>query len=168
MVCGMGLLDDAIREHLELKRRRGADPSEVARQQREALAPGAAGVEPAADGGGEPHDEHAAGEHFEPAAQGVAIDEHPTQSHEELPPSIEQSTHGVQETAEIDMRTVLDEDEGVSTADGQHAISAQPAVHADDELEWEMPSRGDVAHDDRDEASEPPREIPGQERMSFE
>ncbi len=27
----MGLLDDAIREHLELKRRHGADPDEVAR-----------------------------------------------------------------------------------------------------------------------------------------
>jgi hypothetical protein len=33
----MGLLDDAIREHLELKRRRGADPGEVARQENEAL-----------------------------------------------------------------------------------------------------------------------------------
>lgn len=35
----MGLLDDAIREHLELKRRRGADPSEVERLEREALGP---------------------------------------------------------------------------------------------------------------------------------
>ena len=35
----MGLLDDAIREHLELKRQHGADPSEVARQEREALGP---------------------------------------------------------------------------------------------------------------------------------
>jgi hypothetical protein len=33
----MGLLDDAIREHLELKRRHGADPDDVARQEREAL-----------------------------------------------------------------------------------------------------------------------------------
>ena len=33
----MGLLDDAIREHLELKRRRGADADEVARQEHEAL-----------------------------------------------------------------------------------------------------------------------------------
>jgi hypothetical protein len=33
----MGLLDDAIREHLELKRRHGADPEEVARQEDEAL-----------------------------------------------------------------------------------------------------------------------------------
>ena len=35
----MGLLDDAIREHLDLKRRRGADPSEIARLEREALGP---------------------------------------------------------------------------------------------------------------------------------
>jgi hypothetical protein len=33
----MGLLDDAIREHLELKRQHGADPGEVARQEREVL-----------------------------------------------------------------------------------------------------------------------------------
>ena len=35
----MGLLDDAIREHLELQRRRGADPAEVERAEREALGP---------------------------------------------------------------------------------------------------------------------------------
>jgi hypothetical protein len=35
----MGLLDDAIREHLELKRRHGADPGEVSRQEHEALGP---------------------------------------------------------------------------------------------------------------------------------
>ncbi|MFL5844892.1 MAG: hypothetical protein ACJ762_09385 [Solirubrobacteraceae bacterium] len=35
----MGLLDDAIREHLELKRRRGADTAEVARQEQEAFGP---------------------------------------------------------------------------------------------------------------------------------
>jgi hypothetical protein len=36
----MGLLDDAIREHLELKRKHGADPDAVARQEQEALGPG--------------------------------------------------------------------------------------------------------------------------------
>ncbi|MGI8506055.1 MAG: hypothetical protein ACR2MK_04495 [Solirubrobacteraceae bacterium] len=35
----MGILDDAIREHLDLKRRRGADPTEVERAEREALGP---------------------------------------------------------------------------------------------------------------------------------
>jgi hypothetical protein len=35
----MGLLDDAIREHLELKRRRGADAGELSRAESEALGP---------------------------------------------------------------------------------------------------------------------------------
>ena len=35
----MGLLDDAIREHLDLKRRRGADPTEIERAERDALGP---------------------------------------------------------------------------------------------------------------------------------
>jgi hypothetical protein len=43
----MGLLDDAIREHLELKRRRGADPAEVEKEEREALGP-VRGAAPAA------------------------------------------------------------------------------------------------------------------------
>src|ERR1043166_8891000 len=48
LLTAMGLLDDAIREHLELKRRHGADPQEVARQEDEALGP---------IGGHERHDE---------------------------------------------------------------------------------------------------------------
>ena len=35
----MGLLDDAIREHLELKKRAGASPEEVARLEHEAFGP---------------------------------------------------------------------------------------------------------------------------------
>lgn len=35
----MGLLDEAIREHLDLKRRRGADPGDIERAEREALGP---------------------------------------------------------------------------------------------------------------------------------
>jgi hypothetical protein len=43
----MGLLEEAIREHLELKRQHGADPGEVAAQERDALGPIQRGVEPA-------------------------------------------------------------------------------------------------------------------------
>ena len=45
----MGLLDDAIREHLELKRRHGADASEVERQEQEALGPARRSAAPAAE-----------------------------------------------------------------------------------------------------------------------
>ena len=50
----MGLLDDAIREHLDLKRRRGADPTEIERAEREALGPVRRGPEVT---GEEPTDE---------------------------------------------------------------------------------------------------------------
>jgi hypothetical protein len=60
----MGLLDDAIREHLDLKRRRGGDPTEIERAEREALGPvrrgpevtGEEGVVP--DSAPEPEAEH--------------------------------------------------------------------------------------------------------------
>jgi hypothetical protein len=47
----MGLLDEAIREHLELKRRHGADPTDVARAEREALGPAVRESVPGAAGG---------------------------------------------------------------------------------------------------------------------
>lgn len=53
----MGLLDDAIREHLELKRRRGGDPAEIARAEQEALGPVRREPEPAAPTADAPHDE---------------------------------------------------------------------------------------------------------------
>jgi hypothetical protein len=42
----MGLLDDAIRDHLELKRRHGAGEDEVRRQEQEALGPPGRGQVP--------------------------------------------------------------------------------------------------------------------------
>jgi len=43
----MGLLEDAIREHLELKRSSGAEPDDVARLEREALSPATREAAPA-------------------------------------------------------------------------------------------------------------------------
>jgi hypothetical protein len=57
----MGLLDDAIREHLELKRRSGADADEVHRLEQEALGPARrnpeAAEEPFDDEAGAPDEE---------------------------------------------------------------------------------------------------------------
>jgi hypothetical protein len=47
----MGLLDDAIREHLELKRQHGGDPSEIERQEREAFGAGGRTASPREDDG---------------------------------------------------------------------------------------------------------------------
>jgi hypothetical protein len=58
----MGLLDDAIREHLDLKRRRGGDPAEIERAERDALGPVRRGPEVTGEdiGPAEPALEHEA------------------------------------------------------------------------------------------------------------
>jgi hypothetical protein len=87
----MGLLDDAIREHLDLKRRRGADPTEIERAEREALGPVRRGPEPVESDQlpGEPGDELLP--EFEPGTapeweeEPAAYPDDPTQLHEPLP-----------------------------------------------------------------------------------
>jgi hypothetical protein len=89
----MGLLDDAIREHLELKRRRGADETEVARQEQEAFGPARRGdVAPAATATVEAEPEHEA--HHEPALDEPAefAAEEPTVLHV-VPPAEEHVEH---------------------------------------------------------------------------
>jgi hypothetical protein len=82
----MGLLDDAIREHLDLKRRRGADPSEIAKEEADALGPvrrDAAGEEPLDDVAPV---EHGAYDDHEPAAldePAVAYDDAPLEYDDE-------------------------------------------------------------------------------------
>ena len=95
----MGLLDDAIREHLELKRKHGADPEDVARQEQEALGPGqrnefaqpapseepesaapepeSAAPEPAAEEPAPPLNEEPPPEEPEPAAVAAGYEEDP-------------------------------------------------------------------------------------------
>lgn len=53
----MGVLDEAIRQHLDLKRRRGADPAEIERAEQEALGPVRRGPEPLAVGALEQEEE---------------------------------------------------------------------------------------------------------------
>lgn len=85
----MGLLDDAIREHLELKRRRGGDPAEIERQEREALGPvrrtddPADAVEAAAPGAKIPDRPHSP----EPAAEAAPVAEPEPADAPESPPA---------------------------------------------------------------------------------
>ena len=54
----MGLLDDAIREHLELKRRHGASEDEISRAEAEALTPARRPAPPVGDADGDGDGEH--------------------------------------------------------------------------------------------------------------
>jgi hypothetical protein len=94
----MGLLDDAIREHLDLKRRRGADPTEVEQLEREALGPVRRAAQtaeedvPDRDGqdqqGGEPaiFDDQAEGPYTEVMPQAGGLDYVEEQNHELVEP----------------------------------------------------------------------------------
>jgi hypothetical protein len=160
----MGLLDEAIREHLELKRRRGADPSVVAREEQEALTP----VFPDEDAGSADEGDHPGQSMPEPAAEVAGAD---AMSVDGLPggdaPLEDPSTVG-QDTAELDMQAVLEEDSGaahLASLAGPTAEGPVPAVYArqlteEDSLEWEAPGEADHGP--------VPEDVPGQERLSFD
>jgi len=98
----MGLLDEAIRDHLELKRRSGADPTSVERAEREALAPVFPEADAGMDGDGpslmdEPNSEEASAE----ADVDLSSDPEVRLAHFQ--------TVG-QDTAELDMEAVMQED----------------------------------------------------------
>jgi len=133
----MGLLDEAIRDHLELKRRGGADPTEVAREEREALEP----VFPE-----EPRPEDVAPLQGElgpddPDHPEVSFDHVPYESVQAVGMPMEPAPEDVppadfaplgEETAELDMQAFLDAE--AATVD----------------------------------VEQPPEQMPGQERLTFE
>jgi hypothetical protein len=169
----MGLLDDAIREHLDLKRRNGGDPGEIARKENEALTPVLedAGTPEVEVGTPTPVAENAAA--IEDTAYAPPA---PAGAHEparDPAPSEPTDFEDVgDETAELDMEAVLSEpdqsaapDEHPSAVAARPVRASQPSGNAEeDSLEWEMPGAGAREGD----AEAVPPEIPGQERLTFE
>jgi hypothetical protein len=158
----MGLLDDAIREHLELKRLRGADPGEVIREEHEALGPVVYGGEhapEATDAGWDEGDENLEPEVASetPSDAAEVTDDDPFDRL--LPDSLDQDEDehlddgedepeaepraassdpvaplaGEQETAEVDMQAMLD-------LDGDDDPNALQFEDDDDELGWDEPA----------------------------
>jgi hypothetical protein len=156
----MGLLDDAIREHLELKRRSGADPAIVEREELEALAP-------VYDDEDMPLDDDDAGlvrasEEVVEHAEFVPVEDHP-----HVDPRLADLGGVGQDTAEIDMRAVLEEDAHVAggtapvgPVGGTIVPSHGEELSEEESFAWEQ--------SDATENGSLPEEIPGQERLSFE
>ena len=173
----MGLLDDAIREHLELKRLRGADLGVVAREEHDAL-------------GRVPRRGDAVYEDESDEGPGATRDDEalPAPDAEVISDSAESGSGG-QETVEINMEAVL-ASEGDLASSPTHPSSTRAI--SDESLEWEVPEeadeparhaepddeQGSEAHKASDQAElvedvleETPdflRETPEQERLWFE
>jgi len=140
----MGLLDEAIREHLELKRRSGADPGAVAREEREVLAP----VFP---------DEHAGpnGDRADPVEDATAELASPGFMADEGHPGADEGLSALssvgQDTAELDMQAVMEEDAHPpdagapvrATGDGAVQPGYARETSGEDPLEWEVPTERD-------------------------
>jgi hypothetical protein len=108
----MGLLDDAIREHLELRRRHGADPSEVMSKEHEALGPAAI---------------RAASARPVDADDDARFLAEPSLTAEDRRPEPRaggrisaDNAYLSEETVELDMRAVLDEDASVEVSRAAH------------------------------------------------
>jgi hypothetical protein len=179
----MGLLDDAIREHLELKRLRGADPGVVAREEQDALGSGIHGESEAKHGVEEDSEKVSpdADRSFFPAPETASAD----------------SSAAGQETVEINMEAEL-----ATEPDSEHAEEPMPPerdapmVHpehspatTEESLEWEVPSdhreervtgmgpdderdphvsEGESVEDVLEETPDFLRDTPEQERLWFE
>jgi hypothetical protein len=134
----MGLLDDAIREHLELKRLRGADPADVARAEQDALGTVHREQESKLGQQASSHDDgssSANGPFFsepEPASAATAS----------------ASSHGSQETVEINMEAELKRSiDGVYEEDASSNARVAPFGHpantqadSQESMEWEESS----------------------------
>ena len=169
----MGLLDDAIREHLELKRQRGADDDEVSRLEREALGPVVRGDEfvpdatSAEDESLPPeYEQMAAAEYdhqhdeFQP---GEPAYEHEPPAPEPEPSPPEVGHHVGQPTEEFDV-------ESAHAQEALHPPPPEPApappLHEDAHDAQEPPKTGE--HDVLEETPEFLQETPEHDRLWFE
>jgi hypothetical protein len=157
----MGLLDDAIREHLELKRRRGADPDEVARQQDEALGDPRSGEFAQPDAVPEPGEE--------PVVPPVAEEELPPEP--PAPAAYEPEAEPEPEPeppAEREPEPWLADDDRVDAGTGQPTAEFTPP---DVEPEHDIVRPDDEPGGDEDVLEETPdflQETPEHDRLWFE
>ena len=136
----MGILDDAIKEHLELKREHGASEEEVARQEREALGPARREAQPEAEAvdGADPE---AAGEEVVGGAEPDALPGEPEASAPAAEPTVESIPADEAPPAEEEPAPA---DEELAPADDQPAPApdqptpapdAEPSEEGEDVLE---------------------------------
>jgi hypothetical protein len=155
----MGLLDDAIREHLELKRRRGADLDEIARQEDEALGDPRSGefAQPGAEPQAEaeiPAGEELPAEPPAPAPAAVVFDAEPE-------PEPEPEPDAAPEPEPVPAEQPWLDDDRIDPVDAPPAAEQAPPAA-------EPAPRGEGEEDVLEETPDFLQETPEHERLWFE
>jgi hypothetical protein len=165
----MGLLDDAIREHLDLKRKRGADPGEIERLEREALGP-VRRDRSFRDIDSVPHLEV----HTEPEHNDFHLEESPTELHQPVEADLEAPVeHAPAEAAPAPpadpapepKRGFLRRSRPASLADAGPTDFTQ---HLDAELHEDHPTEAHVVHPVEDVAPQAPEPQPEPPHLTFD
>jgi hypothetical protein len=142
----MGLLDDAIRQHLELKRQHGAPEEELQRQEEEALGPARRDVAPAETAGGD-------GE--------VELEGTP----DEAPAPDPGAEPHEQATVLQEPEPVVESDSAADSEPFAEEATAGPYDAAADPFEQEDEAPADEALEPAVAAEEPEDELPGHEPL---
>ena len=184
----MGVLDDAIREHLDLKRRHGVEEEELRRQEAEALGPARREVAPADTEDGEQAEAGAAHDGEPVLSEAVAEEQPAAEPQDEAPPEpeavappepepepeLEPEPEPQPEPKELAFEDDEDEDERARASDtptqgfeavGYDENDDEPFDEEDDEGE------GEASTDDADVLEDTPdflQETPEHDRLWFE
>jgi hypothetical protein len=179
----MGLLDEAIRDHLELKRRHGADPGEIARIEHEALGPArrepAAATAPVEEPPSAPYDDEEYGYGDEvPAEERLDAPVHHLEPRRVAEPEPQPEP---EEPVAAEEPAVAEPDEDVPAEDAPPASSAEQETQqfSLEELDAAAPEpahEDDVvpaddepeSHDELEETPEFLQETPEHDRLWFE
>jgi len=160
----MGILDEAIREHLDLKRRRGADPGEVAKQEGEVFGPSRRAAAEAAEAPEPAFEEYADADVSEPQTHLRLADEaEPEPSTEAEPvfePEIVEPPEPEYPQASVEPELTGQETRAFDAAEVRAAAGA-PAEEHDADAE-------DESDDVLDETPEFLAETPEHDRLWFE
>jgi hypothetical protein len=166
----MGVLDDAIREHLDLRRRHGVAEEELRRQEEEALGPARREVAP--EEAGEDGAATEAAAEAEPAAESVPqpTEEHPVEE-------LELEEHEAEpELSESLPETAVRSDVASETLDpieepGFDELDEEEELEDDEELEEGDLDDEELPPDDPDVLEDTPdflQETPEHDRLGFE
>jgi len=139
----VGLLDDAIREHLELKRRSGASDEEVARKEAEALGPARRDfpaqvaeepepAEPVAEA--EPHELEE-----EPLVEAAEPPPFAVEPELEQPPAYEPPRAAPEEQPPTEEYLIEDVEEPAAEPEREPAAEPEPPRRSDDDLLEDTP-----------------------------